>query len=123
MSCGPACRYARCSGWPKWGELPAGATAAALPDFVLAQLCGAPPATEPTIAAAQGMLDLAARDWHMPLLEALGLGRLELPAIHDLREASRRDQRWARGGCRATLPSAISSARCLARRWRPASCR
>ncbi len=67
------------------GQLPAGATAAALPDFVLAQLCGAPPATEPTIAAAQGMLDLAARDWHMPLLEALGLGRLGLPAIHDPR--------------------------------------
>src|SRR5215213_7339886 len=69
------------------GQLPAGATAAALPDFVLAQLCGAPPATEPTNAAAQGMLDLAARDWHRPLLEALGLGRLGLPAIHDLREA------------------------------------
>jgi sugar (pentulose or hexulose) kinase len=70
------------------GKLPADATAAALPDFVLAQLCGAPPATEPTIAAAQGMLDLAARDWHTPLLEALGLGRLGLPAIHDLRESA-----------------------------------
>jgi sugar (pentulose or hexulose) kinase len=68
------------------GQLPAGAMAVALPDFVLAQLCGAPPATEPTIAAAQGMLDLAARDWHRPLLEALGLGGLRLPAIHDLRE-------------------------------------
>jgi sugar (pentulose or hexulose) kinase len=69
------------------GRLPDGATAAALPDFVLAQLCGAPPATEPTIAAAQGMLDLAARDWHRPLLETLGLGGLGLPKIHDLREA------------------------------------
>jgi sugar (pentulose or hexulose) kinase len=68
------------------GELPDGAIAAALPDFVLAQLCHAPPATEPTIAAAQGMLDLAARDWHTPPLEALGLGRLELPKIRDLRE-------------------------------------
>jgi len=68
------------------GRLPAGATAAALPDFVLAQLCDAPPATEPTIAAAQGMLDLATREWHRPLLDALGLGRLGLPAIHDLRE-------------------------------------
>ena len=69
------------------GQLPSGATAAALPDFVLAQLCGAPPATEPTIAAAQGALDLAARDWHRPLLEVLGLGRLGLPAIHDLRRS------------------------------------
>jgi sugar (pentulose or hexulose) kinase len=68
------------------GQLPEGATAVGLPDFVLAQLCGAPPATEPTIAAAQGMLDLAARDWHRPLLETLRLGRLGLPKIHDLRE-------------------------------------
>src|SRR5215212_939915 len=45
------------------GRLPADATAVALPDFVLAQLCGALPVTEPTIAAAQGMLDLAAHDW------------------------------------------------------------
>jgi sugar (pentulose or hexulose) kinase len=70
------------------GQLPAGATAVALPDFVLAQLCGARPSSEPTIAAAQGMLDLAACDWHRPLLKALGLGQLELPAIHDLREAA-----------------------------------
>jgi len=69
------------------GQLPAGATAVALPDFVLAQLSGAPPAAEPTIAAAQGMLDLTRRDWHRPLVEALGLGRLGLPAIHDLRES------------------------------------
>jgi sugar (pentulose or hexulose) kinase len=68
------------------GRLPAGTTAAALPDFVLAQLCGAPPSTDLTNAAAQGMLDLSRRDWHRPLLEALGLGRLELPKIHDLRE-------------------------------------
>ena len=69
------------------GRLPAGATAVALPDFVLAQLCAAPPATEPTIAAAQSMLDLAARDWHRPLMEALGLSGVGLPAIHGLREA------------------------------------
>jgi len=67
------------------GRLPSGATAAALPDFVLARLCGAPPATDPTIAAAQSALDLAARDWHRPLLEALGLGGLAWPAIQDIR--------------------------------------
>src|SRR5262249_17044334 len=61
------------------------ATAAALPDFVLARLCGAAPVSEPTIAAAQGALDLAARDWHRPLLEALGLERLRWPAIQDVR--------------------------------------
>jgi sugar (pentulose or hexulose) kinase len=67
------------------GHLPAGTTAAALPDFVLSQLCGAPPASEPTIAAAQGMLDLAAGDWHRPLLEELGLWRVKLPPVQDLR--------------------------------------
>lgn len=67
------------------GQLPAGATAAALPEFVLAQLCGAPPRSEPTMAAAQGALDLAARDWHRRLLEALGLGNLAWPAIADIR--------------------------------------
>jgi xylulokinase len=67
------------------GQLPPGATAAALPDFVLAQLCGAPPAADATMAAAQGALDLAARDWHRPLLEALGLGGLGWPAIQDVR--------------------------------------
>ncbi|HEU5097506.1 MAG TPA: FGGY family carbohydrate kinase [Roseiflexaceae bacterium] len=66
-------------------QLPPSATAAALPDFVLAQLCGAPPATDATMAAAQGALDLAARDWHRPLLEALGLGGLAWPTIQDIR--------------------------------------
>jgi sugar (pentulose or hexulose) kinase len=67
------------------GHLPDGSTATALPEFVLAQLCGAPPVSEPTMAAAQGALDLAARDWHRPLLEALGLGGLAWPAIVDIR--------------------------------------
>jgi len=66
-------------------ELPAGATPAALPDFVLAQLCQAAPACEPTIGAAQGALDLRSGDWHWPLLARLGLGDLRWPAIHDLR--------------------------------------
>lgn len=69
------------------GRLPDEQTAAlALPDFVLARLCGAPPAAEPTIAAAQGALDLAARDWHWPLLERLGLGGLRWPPIVDIRQ-------------------------------------
>jgi sugar (pentulose or hexulose) kinase len=68
------------------GRLPAGAAAVPLPDFVLARLCGAPPLTEPTNAAACGALDLAARDWHYPLLERLGLGELRWPALADLRQ-------------------------------------
>jgi sugar (pentulose or hexulose) kinase len=67
------------------GALPAGAIPAALPDFVLAQLSHAAPACEPTIAAAQGALDLRTGDWHWPLLRRLGLGDLRWPAIHDIR--------------------------------------
>jgi sugar (pentulose or hexulose) kinase len=67
------------------GRLPAGAIPAALPDFVLAQICHAAPACEPTIAAAQGALDLRAGDWHRPLLARLGLGDLRWLAIHDIR--------------------------------------
>jgi sugar (pentulose or hexulose) kinase len=67
------------------GELPNGAIPVALPDFVLAQLCHAAPACEPTIAAAQGALDLRAGDWHRPLLARLGLGQLRWPAIQDSR--------------------------------------
>jgi sugar (pentulose or hexulose) kinase len=68
------------------GALPEGAVALALPDFVLAQLCGAAPTTDPTIAAAQGALDLAARDWHYPLLERLGLGKLGWPEVREFRQ-------------------------------------
>jgi sugar (pentulose or hexulose) kinase len=67
-------------------QLPDNVMAVALPDFVLAQLCAAPPATEPTIAAAQGAFDLTTGDWHYPLIEALGLGQVRWPTIHDLRQ-------------------------------------
>jgi sugar (pentulose or hexulose) kinase len=63
------------------GALPDRATPAALPDFVLGQLCGAPVPSEPTIAAAQGALDLRAGDWCWPLLGRLGLGGLRWPAL------------------------------------------
>jgi sugar (pentulose or hexulose) kinase len=67
------------------GVLPDGAIPAALPDFVLAQLCHAAPACEPTIAASQGALDLRTGDWHRSLLARLGLGELRWPAIDDIR--------------------------------------
>ena len=58
------------------GALPIGATPAGLADFVLAQLCGAAPVCEPTIAAGC---------WHWALIERLGLGGLRWPAIADVR--------------------------------------
>jgi sugar (pentulose or hexulose) kinase len=63
------------------GDLPRDAVALALPDFVLWQLCGVPPASDPTMAASQGTFDLAAGDWHSDLLERLGLGALSWPRV------------------------------------------
>jgi sedoheptulokinase len=67
------------------GQLPAGATACALPDFVAASLCNAPPATDLANAAASAMCDVTTGDWHHDLLRRLGLGDLKLPRIapHD----------------------------------------
>lgn len=68
------------------GVLPAGAVPAALPDFMLGQLCGVAPTCEPTIAAAQGALDLRAGDWYWPLIERMGLGTLRWPPVRDGRQ-------------------------------------
>jgi xylulokinase len=48
---------------------------------VLARLAGAAPAVGLTQAASFGALDLARRDWHAPMLSALGLDRLAWPRV------------------------------------------
>lgn len=63
------------------GALPAGTVALGLVDYVLWQLCGCEPATEPTIAAAQGTFNITAGDWHHSLLDHLGLGGVRWPRI------------------------------------------
>ncbi|KPV53135.1 hypothetical protein SE17_11365 [Kouleothrix aurantiaca] len=63
------------------GALPAGTIALGLADFVLWQLCGHEPATEPTIAASQGAFNIGTGDWHRSLLERLGLGGVRWPPI------------------------------------------
>lgn len=67
------------------GQLPAGATFCALPDFVFAALCNAPPATDFGHAAASAMCDMGQGDWDRDLLRRLSLGSLTLPRIapHD----------------------------------------
>ncbi|MCW5860853.1 MAG: hypothetical protein KIS63_21345, partial [Caldilineales bacterium] len=47
---------------------------ASLPDFVLANLCGAAPGIEASNAAAHGALDLETLAWHRPVIDKLGLG-------------------------------------------------
>jgi sugar (pentulose or hexulose) kinase len=62
--------------------LPAEAfTAAALPDFVVANLCGTAPRTEVTHAYGHGALDVETLDWHHGALGKLGLARVCWPAI------------------------------------------
>lgn len=54
---------------------------ASLPDFVLANLCGAAPGIEASNAAAHGALDLETLAWHRPVIDKLGLGGLRWPQI------------------------------------------
>lgn len=63
------------------GSLPAGATPASLPDFVVSRLCGSEVRSEPTHASASGAYDLAAGDWHRPLIARLGLDCLRWPKL------------------------------------------
>lgn len=67
------------------GQLPRGARVCALPDFVAAQLCGHPVATEVGHATASSMFDLTRGVWHREMLARLGLGELSLPALVDRR--------------------------------------
>ncbi|MBX3066079.1 MAG: hypothetical protein KF726_24080 [Anaerolineae bacterium] len=63
------------------GELPADLIPAALPDFILANLCGTLPTTEVINAQSHGLLDLETMDWHHGVLRKLGLAGLRLPKI------------------------------------------
>ena len=49
---------------------------AALTDFVIANLCGTPPSSEPTNAGAHCLFDLTRGQWHSAIIERLGLSRL-----------------------------------------------
>lgn len=63
------------------GRLPARATVAALPDFVISQLTGAPPQTEATHASAHGLFNVWTGDWHADVINALGLAGLTFPLV------------------------------------------
>jgi sugar (pentulose or hexulose) kinase len=62
-------------------QVPAGAACCALPDFVFATLCNAPPVTDLGHAAASAMCDVTRGDWHRDLLRRLKLDHLTLPRI------------------------------------------
>ena len=57
------------------------AVVAAIPDFVVASLCGGTPMTEVTHAYGHGALDVEMLDWHHPAIEQLGLAQVRWPEI------------------------------------------
>ncbi len=75
-------------------QLPANATPASLPDWVLRQLCitsgraHTGPVVEPTNAASYGLLHLAKRDWHRGAIEKLGLAQLHWPTVQPVHHAA-----------------------------------
>jgi sugar (pentulose or hexulose) kinase len=57
------------------------AVVAAIPDFVVANLCGSTPRTDVTHAFGHGALDVGALDWHRTAIERLGLTEVRWPRI------------------------------------------
>jgi sugar (pentulose or hexulose) kinase len=63
------------------GSLPGGVYPASLPDFIVANLCGTEPVTDPTLASAHGLYHIGNNDWHRELIARLGFDRLRWPRI------------------------------------------
>jgi sugar (pentulose or hexulose) kinase len=61
---------------------------ASLCDFVVANLGGCAPTTDPTNAAASGLYDLDRRAWHAGLIAKLGLESLRWPVIRPFQEVA-----------------------------------
>ena len=74
------------------GRLPRGAYAASLTDFMVAHFAKVPPLTHPTNASAHGLFSLIAGNWHMELIERIGLGMLAWPEIAREMEPTRQIQ-------------------------------
>lgn len=67
--------------WAQARALPAQAVALSIADFVVASLCGIL-ATEPTLAASWGLLDLVHSDWDASRVQQLSIPQAVLPALH-----------------------------------------
>ena len=90
------------------GQLPGGeAIPAALPDFILSNLCQALPVTEVTNAMSHGLLNLETLQWHSDVITSLGLGGLRWPRSFPMARWLV-GWRWATGQSRVTRPSATT---------------
>ncbi len=73
----------------KENRLPkAGAVPASLADFVIANLCGSPPTTEATNAAAHGAFNLVYQEWDHAVISKLGQEQLLWPTLQRLGEVA-----------------------------------
>lgn len=63
-------------------------TACFIPDAVVTFLTGAPPASDPTLAASSGLFDVVANRWNWEMLERLGLPAALFPPVGIAGEAS-----------------------------------
>lgn len=63
------------------GRLPEGTTACLIPEWFAAQLCGAAPVSDPTMAGSVGLMNVRRRDWDDAALEALGLDRARFAPV------------------------------------------
>jgi sugar (pentulose or hexulose) kinase len=85
----PGLPISQCFWLAEQGRLPEkGAVPAALPDFVVANLCGAPVTTELTNAMSHGLLNMETLDWHRGVIAKLGLNGLSFPAIRGYGEVA-----------------------------------
>lgn len=81
--CRPAPGYAATTlFWlARTGALPHGARAVSIGDCLVARLCGRAAVTDPTNGAGMAVLDVVARRWDAPTLDALGLTLGVLPDV------------------------------------------
>ncbi len=93
----PGLPIGQCFWLAEQGRLPGkGMVPAALPDFVVANLCGTPVTTELTNAMSHGLLNMETLDWHHEVIARLGLNELGWPAIRAYGEVAG----WLPGGAR-----------------------
>lgn len=80
-----------------------------LPDFISANLTRTTPVTDATNAAGSGLFDVAARQWHQPLLDALHLDVDLLPeVVASGAAAGQLTDDWATGGLKAGIPVCVA---------------
>jgi sugar (pentulose or hexulose) kinase len=89
--------------------LPDGSLATFLPDFLTTQLTDTRPVTDATNAAGSGLFDVAARQWHQPLLDRIGIEADRLPEVTESGlKAGSLSSNWSGSGLDAGIPVCVA---------------